>query len=161
MSVIRTKKDKNFTAMSNHLIYEHPKMSKPTFENPMFENPIFENSLSPCGNERTIVREHQIHLRVSPDEYELIQQKLKQSGCGNLSAYLRKMATDGLIVNLDMPELKEISRQLRYNGNNLNQIAKRLNEGGGVYSEDISEIKEKQTEITDLVRRIYLQLCKL
>ena len=40
MSVIRTKKDKNFTAMSNHLIYEHPKMSKPTFENPMFENPI-------------------------------------------------------------------------------------------------------------------------
>lgn len=107
------------------------------------------------------MREKQIHLRVSPDEYELIQQKQEQSGCGNLSAYLRKIAIDGLIVNLDIPELKEISRQLRYNGNNLNQIAKRLNEGGSVYAADITDIKDKQAEINELVRGVYLQLCKL
>ena len=60
-----------------------------------------------------------------------------------------------------MPELKEISRLLRYNGNNINQIAKRLNEGKSVYASDIADIKEKQTQITDMVREIYLKLSKI
>ena len=71
------------------------------------------------------------------------------------------MAIDGMIINLDMPELKEISRLLRYNGNNINQIAKRLNEGKSVYASDIADIKEKQTQITDMVRDIYLKLSKM
>ena len=117
--------------------------------------------LAPGEKEMMNMREHQIHMRVSQEEYELLQQKMKQSGCATLSAYLRKIAIDGMIVKLDIPEFKEISRQLRYIGNNLNQIAKRLNSGSGVYAADFEEIKERQTEITKLVRRVYLQLCKL
>ncbi len=82
------------------------------------------------------MREQRIHLRVSQDEYDLIQQKRKQSGCINMSAYLRKMAIDGLIVKLDMSEMKEILHLLQYNGNNINQIAKRMNESKTVYSGD-------------------------
>ena len=107
------------------------------------------------------MREQRIHLRVSQDEYDLIQQKMKQSGCINMSAYLRKMAIDGLIVKLDMPEMKEILRLLRYNGNNINQIAKRLNADEGIYVSDISDIKDKQAEILKLIREIYLKLLKL
>ena len=107
------------------------------------------------------MREQQIHLRVSQEEYDLIQQKMKQCGCINMSAYLRKMAIDGLIVKLDMPEMKEILRLLRYNGNNINQIAKRLNESEGIYVSDISDIKKKQTEILKLIREIYMKLLKL
>ena len=44
---------------------------------------------------------------VSADEMELIQQKMAQFGTKNLSAYLRKMAVDGYVVQLDLPELKE------------------------------------------------------
>ena len=105
-----------------------------------------------------IMREQRIHLRVSQDEYDLIKQKMTQCGCINMSAYLRKMAIDGLIVNLDMPEMKEILRLLRYNGNNINQIAKRLNEGESIYASDISDIKDKQAEILKLIREIYLKL---
>ena len=47
------------------------------------------------------MREQQIHLRVSQEEYDLIQQKMKQCGCINMSAYLRKMAIGGLTVKLD------------------------------------------------------------
>ena len=78
-----------------------------------------------------------------------------------MSAYILKMAIDGMIINLNMPELKEISRLLRYNGNNINQIAKRLNEGKSVYASDIADIKEKQMQITDMVREIYLKLSKI
>ena len=45
---------------------------------------------------------------VSADEMELIQQKMAQFGTKNLSAYLRKMAVDGYVVQLDLPELKEL-----------------------------------------------------
>ena len=107
------------------------------------------------------MREQQIHLRVSQEEYDLIQQKMKQSGCVNMSAYMRKMAIDGLIVKLDVPEMKEILRLLRYNGNNINQIAKRLNESKTVYSGEIAEIKVGQTKILEIIREVYLKLLKL
>ena len=86
---------------------------------------------------------------------------MAQCKIGNLSAYMIKMAIDGMVINLNMPELKEISSLLRYNGNNINQIAKRLNEGKSVYASDIADIKEKQTQITDMVRDIYLKLSKM
>ena len=43
---------------------------------------------------------------VSADEMELIHQKMQQYGTENLSAYLRKMALDGYVVKLELPELK-------------------------------------------------------
>ena len=66
---------------------------------------------------------------VSADEMELIQQKMAQFGTKNLSAYLRKMAVDGYVVQLDLPELKELVSLLRRSSNNLNQDRKstRLN----------------------------------
>ena len=107
------------------------------------------------------MREQRIHLRVSQDEYDLIRQKMAQIGCVNMSAYLRKMAIDGLIVKLDMSEMKEILRLLRYNGNNINQIVKWLNADEGIYVSDMSDIKDNQAEILKLIREIYLKLLKL
>lgn len=57
---------------------------------------------------------------VSDAEMEAIQQKMAQFGTKNLSAYLRKMAVDGYVVQLDLPELKELVSLLRRSSNNLN-----------------------------------------
>ena len=62
---------------------------------------------------------------VSEQEKEMIDAKMEQLGTGNLSAYLRKMAIDGYVVKLDLPELKELVSLLRYSSNNLNQLTKR------------------------------------
>lgn len=102
-----------------------------------------------------------LHFRSTENEYNLILQKMEQCNIQSLSAYLLKMAVDGNVINLDMPELKEISSLLRYNGNNINQIAKRLNEGKNIYASDIVDIKNKQDKITEMVREIYLKLAKL
>lgn len=53
-------------------------------------------------------REVQLNFRVSPDELALIEQKMVQLGTKNREAYLRKMALDGYVVRLELPELKEL-----------------------------------------------------
>jgi len=63
-----------------------------------------------------------------------------------MSAYVRKMAANGYIVNITIPELKECSRLLRSASNNLNQIARRVNSGGGVYPKELYEIKTSLDE---------------
>ena len=60
---------------------------------------------------------------VSAEELELIHQKMQQYGTENLSAYLRKMALDGYVVKLELPELKELVSLMRRSSNNLNQRA--------------------------------------
>ena len=51
-------------------------------------------------------REIQLKFRVTPEERELIEQKMEQLGTTNMAAYLRKMAMDGYAVNLELPELR-------------------------------------------------------
>ena len=95
---------------------------------------------------------------VTPHEQELIQRKMAQLGTSNLSAYLRKMAIDGLIVKLDMPELREMISLLRRSSNNLNQIAKRTNETGRVYDTNIREVVEHQERLWEMANAILVKL---
>ena len=53
-------------------------------------------------------REIQLKFRVMPEERELIEAKMAQLGTQNMAAYLRKMALDGYVVRLELPELREI-----------------------------------------------------
>ena len=51
-------------------------------------------------------RNVQIIFWVSEKEQQQIREKMAQVGTDNLSAYLRKMAIDGYILKLDLPELR-------------------------------------------------------
>ena len=82
-------------------------------------------------------------LYVSPEEKELIESKMDQLGTTNTAAYLRKMAIDGFIVNLDMPELKELLSLLRRSSNNLNQLTRRVHETNRIYDADIQGLREE------------------
>lgn len=96
-----------------------------------------------------------IILRIKPEHRKLIEKKMKQTGIINMSAYIRKMAIDGYIIRLDTSDLREISRLLSINSNNLNQIAKRANETGSIYIKDINELKDQQEEIHAALRKVY------
>ena len=87
------------------------------------------------------IRNRQIIFWVSPVEEAMIEERMSQVGTKSLSAYLRKIAIDGMIINLQIPELKEIISLLRRCSNNLNQYARRANEGGSIYLEDIKDLK--------------------
>lgn len=68
-------------------------------------------------------REIQLKFRVTPEERELIEAKMAQLGTQNMAAYLRKMALDGYVVRLELPELREMVSLLRRSSNNLNQLS--------------------------------------
>ena len=96
----------------------------------------------------------QLHFMVTEHERELIRQKMAQLGTNNLGVYLRKMAVDGYIVKLDLPELSELLSLLRRTSNNINQVARRAHENGNIYDTDLEDILQKQKELWDGVNEI-------
>ncbi len=102
-----------------------------------------------------------IRFRATPDEQEKIRERMEQLGTENMSAFLRKMAIDGYIVKLELPELKEMLTLLRRSSSNINQIAKRVNETGRLYGEDIEEILQNQERLWQAANEILTQLSSL
>ena len=99
-----------------------------------------------------------VKFRLSESELSMIQEKMKEFGTDNMSAYLRKMAVDGYVVKIELPELKEMIRLLSNYSNNINQIAKRVNASGIIYVEDFNEIRQSQERIWQAAEHIIRSL---
>ena len=84
---------------------------------------------------------------VTEHERELIRLKMAQVSTNNMSTYLRKIAIDGYVVKLELPELKEMVSLLRRSSNNLNQLTKRVHEMGRVYDADLEDILQNQERL--------------
>ena len=106
-------------------------------------------------------RNIEIRFRVTPEEKILIQEKSEQAGITNLSAYLRKIAIDGYVLKLEIPELKEIISLLRYSSNNINQLARRAHEVGRIYDSDLEDIQRNQEKLWDSMNAIIISLAKI
>ena len=102
-----------------------------------------------------------LYFKVSPEEMALIEQKMEQAGTANKRAYLRKMAVDGYVIRLDLGEMKELLRLLRSISNNVNQIARRCNETGNLYGEDVEDLRKGYAEVNGEVVRLVGRLAKL
>ena len=102
-----------------------------------------------------------VRFRVTPEEKAMIEEKMSQVGTSNMEAYLRKMSIDGYILKLDLPELKEMISLLRRTSNNLNQIAKRLNQTGRLYDEDMEDILQNQEHLWKSANEILARLSAL
>lgn len=106
----------------------------------------------------SLAREVQVKFRMTRQERELLEEKMALAGTTNMGAYLRKMAIDGYVLRLDLPELREMISLLRRCSGNLNQIAKRANESGRIYETDLEEIQEQLDGLWNTAREILLAL---
>ena len=88
-----------------------------------------------------------INFWVTPTELDLIKAKMEKAQIENMSAYLRKLAIDGYIVRLDVPELREIITNARRAGANLNQLTKRVHETGRLYEADLEDLRLSQDRL--------------
>lgn len=91
----------------------------------------------------------------------MIHDKQSQTGATTLSAYLRKITIDGYIINLEIPELKEMVSLLRYSSNNLNQLTKRVHETGRVYDADLEDLNRKLDHLWQCADGILRSLSKM
>jgi len=97
-------------------------------------------------------RNIQLKIWVTAEERKLIEHKMSLVPTNQIGAYLRKMAIDGYIIQIDHADIKAMTAEIQKIGVNVNQIAKRVNATGSVYQEDIEEIKEVLAEIWRLQR---------
>ena len=100
------------------------------------------------GRKRTI----QVKFYVTEEERKLIEEKMKLVPTSNMAAYLRKIAIDGYIIQVDHTDIKAMTAEIQKIGVNVNQIARRVNATGNAYKEDIGEIKGVLAEIWRLQR---------
>ena len=99
-------------------------------------------------------RNIQMKFYVTEEEKRLIDEKMAQLPTRRYGAYLRKMAIDGYIIQLDTTDIKRMNAALSAIGRNINQIAKWINAGGPAYQADMDEIRERLDEIWQLQRHI-------
>ena len=116
-------------------------------------NPDTKRGVTTMANRK---RNIQVKFYVTPEEKELMEQKMAQLQTKRIGAYLRKMAIDGYIIYVDTRDIKEMNKLLSAIGRNINQIAKRVNAGGPTYQADMEEIRERLDQIWQLQRRILL-----
>ena len=107
-------------------------------------------------------REIQMKFWVTEEEKQLIDRKMQLVPTRRYGAYLRKMAIDGYVIQVDTTDIKEMTKALSSIGRNINQIAKRINAGGPAYQADMEEIRERpanksQVEISDFLGRRKMQ----
>ena len=97
-------------------------------------------------------RPNQILFFVSDDEKRIIKAKMAQLGTRNMGAYLRKMAIDGYIIKVDYTQQKKLAAAVSRVASNINQICRCINSTGHFYAGDITELKERQGEIWQLLK---------
>ena len=109
-------------------------------------------------SEANRVRKVQLNFRVTEREKQLIEDRMREIGTTNREAYLRKIAIDGMLVKLEVPELKEIVLLMRRTSNNVNQIARRLNENGRIYEVDITDVQNQQEQLWDMLNSLITKI---
>ena len=101
-----------------------------------------------------------LKFRVTEEEKKKIKKRMAQAKLDNQEAYIRKMAIDGYIVNLEIPGLKELVADMRVYSKRFNEITKRVNATDNIYPEDISEMRAMLRDIYDRQKAILAELDK-
>ena len=95
-----------------------------------------------------------LRVPVTPEEQELIRQKMALLHTRNFSAYARKMLIDGYVVHIDTTDIRAQTAELQMIGVNVKQIARRLNSMAPLYTQDVADIKGALAQIWQLQRYI-------
>lgn len=139
--------------MSTHFRIFRSQLDRPGTQNACWEvsQTLLKNAK---GSDAVAERKRDIQLKfyVTEQERFLIAEKMKLLPTDNLGAYLRKMAIDGYIIQVDYSAIKEQTAEIQKIGVNVNQIARRVNSTGNVYEQDLKEIKEALEKIWQLQR---------
>lgn len=95
-------------------------------------------------------RPKQVVIRLTEEEFMYLQEQVERAGM-NQQEYCRKSILGKEIRNMD--GIKEVIPQLGRIGNNLNQIARILNQHSKINTEELSQTLKGCEEIWQLLRQ--------
>lgn len=105
------------------------------------------------------LRDISIHLRLSENEKNMIEERMRFCKIDSISDYIRRMSVDGCILVVDHSDVRRYNYELNRIGNNINQIAHHVNGTGTVAEKEIKELQEMMDTIWQLQKsNQYIQL---
>ena len=99
-----------------------------------------------------------LNVWLTQEEHDTIQQRMGEAGTQNMSAYIRKMALNGYVLNVDLSPVRELVTLQRRCANNLNQIAVSVNTYGGIYPSEIATLQEDYSDLWEPLNCLLKQL---
>jgi len=110
---------------------------------------------------KNLKRNIQQIFRVDESELAMIREKMETANIRNKEAYFRRMVLDGYVLRLDFSDVREMTRLLSNATNNLNQIARRANSDGSLFTPDIQTIQADYELLWGQVKLILQKLAKI
>jgi hypothetical protein len=105
-------------------------------------------------------RNIQLKIYLNEDEKEIFKKKMKLAKCKTMSHFLRKCVLEKEIYQVDLQPFADLQGLLYNATNNLNQIAKRVNSTGVIYSNDIKDMKKQVDHLSKEIWQIHSLLLK-
>ena len=105
-------------------------------------------------------RNERIEIKLTKEEKEVFEKKMKLANCKTMSHFLRKCVLEKEIYQVDLEPFRDLQGLLSNATNNINQISKRVNSTGVIYKEDISDIKKEIEHFSKELRQIHSLLLK-
>ena len=87
-----------------------------------------------------------LYVWLSPEELQAIKDRMEQTGIHNMSAYVRKMALNGYVLQVDLSPVRELVSLQRRCANNLNQVAIHANTYG-IYPSEIAALQKDYADL--------------
>ena len=97
---------------------------------------------------------------VEVDDLAQIQQRMAEASVSNAGAYMRKMALNGYILQVDLAPVRALVSLRRRCANNLNQVAVHANTFG-VYPEEIAGLQRDYEKLWGHVSDVLTDLSAL
>ena len=105
-------------------------------------------------------RNERIEIKLTREEKEVFEKKMKLANCKTMSHFLRKCVLEKEIYVVDLEPFRDLQGLLSNATNNINQIAKRVNSTGVIYKEDIGDIKKEIEHFSKELWQIHSLLLK-
>ena len=105
-----------------------------------------------------IKRNVHLHVKVTPEELEMIRERMAEAGVRNAGAYVRKMALTGYVLHVDLSPVRDLVSLQRRCSNNLNQIAVNVNTYGGIYPQEIATLQKDYAALWKPLSELIKQL---
>ena len=106
-------------------------------------------------------RDQQMLLRFTSEEKEFFETLFKKSRFTNRNDFIIHLLRNRKIINIRLNDgqLNQMHTDLSQIGNNINQIARRINSTNSVYQDDINDILEIKNQLEDIRTDLH-NLCK-
>jgi hypothetical protein len=112
---------------------------------------------APTGRRRAV----HLHLWATEEEAALIKERMAATNITSFGAFARKMLIDGYHVNIDLSDVREMVSLLRRVSNNVNQVARRVNESCSVHGADVDSLKQDYEALWEAAGKILSGLARI